>query len=220
MRSAVASTRSDRIVCVRIDWDFEVAPYLWFPTVDVSLNYRLPPVLGGRLPTDVAVGPGDIFSHFDIGAMVSADARNGPFSLLTDFVGARFSATTSNVTTLWGQGRSRQFSSTLRPLAVVAEQLATGGSRECKQPLDLQNAGALAVLLLESGGALAYDASAFEKAELSQLTPQLCCQLEARMTGGQMVRGISGTHAAEQHLTTCSRQTVSPQSTSTRVWPW
>ena len=79
-------------------WDFRVAPYLWFPTVDVSLNYRLPPVLGGRLPTNVSVGPGDIFSHFDIGAMVSADAQNGPFSLLTDFVGARFSATTSNVT--------------------------------------------------------------------------------------------------------------------------
>ena len=78
--------------------DFRVAPYLWFPTVDVSLNYRLPPVLGGRLPTNVSVGPGDIYSHFDIGAMVSADAQYGPFSLLTDFVGARFSATTSNVT--------------------------------------------------------------------------------------------------------------------------
>jgi hypothetical protein len=79
-------------------WNFDVAPYLWFPTVDMSLNYRLPPVLGGRLPTNVAVGPGDIFSHFDIGAMIAADAQNGPFSLLTDFVGARFSATTSNVT--------------------------------------------------------------------------------------------------------------------------
>ena len=79
-------------------WDFRVAPYLWFPTVDVSLNYRLPPVLGGRLPTNVSVGPGEVYSHFDIGAMVSADAQNGPFSLLTDFVGARFSATTSNVT--------------------------------------------------------------------------------------------------------------------------
>jgi hypothetical protein len=70
---------------------------MWFPTVNVSLSNDLPPALGGRLPVDVSVGPGDIYSHFDYGAMVSADARNGPFSLLTDFVGARFSATGSNV---------------------------------------------------------------------------------------------------------------------------
>jgi hypothetical protein len=78
-------------------WTFEIAPYLWFPTVSLSLNYNLPPALGGRLPTDVSVGPGDIYRHFDFGGMFAADARNGPFSLLTDFVGARFSATSSNV---------------------------------------------------------------------------------------------------------------------------
>ena len=78
-------------------WIFEVAPYLWFPTVNLSLNYNLPPALGGRLPTDVSVGPGDIYGHFDYGAMFSADVRNGPFSLLTDFLGARFSASGSSV---------------------------------------------------------------------------------------------------------------------------
>ncbi len=78
-------------------WQFNFAPYLWFPTVNVSLNYNLPPALGGRLPTDVSVGPGDVFSHIDFGAMFSADLRHGPFSLLTDFMGARFSATSGNV---------------------------------------------------------------------------------------------------------------------------
>jgi hypothetical protein len=78
-------------------WIFEVAPYLWFPTVNVSVEYNLPGGLGGRLPTDVSVGPGDLYSHMDFGAMVAADARNGPFSLLTDFIGARFSAAGSNV---------------------------------------------------------------------------------------------------------------------------
>jgi len=63
----------------------------------MSLNYDLPPALGGRLPTDVSVGPGDLYSHLDIGAMLSGDVRTGPFSLLTDLVYARFSATTSNV---------------------------------------------------------------------------------------------------------------------------
>jgi hypothetical protein len=78
-------------------WVFNFAPYLWFPTVNMSLNYDLPPALGGRLPTDVSVGPGQIYGHFDYGAMFAADVRNGPFSLLTDFVGARFSASTSSV---------------------------------------------------------------------------------------------------------------------------
>jgi hypothetical protein len=54
-------------------------------------------------------------------------------------------------------------------------------------------AAALAVTLLTSGGAFAYDATAFEKDELAQLTPQLRGQVEARMTGGQTVRGILDT---------------------------
>ena len=49
---------------------------------------------------------------------------------------------------------------------------------------------ALAVMLLASGAAFAYDATALEKVELAQLTPQLRSQIEARITGGQTVRGI------------------------------
>jgi hypothetical protein len=63
----------------------------------MSVNYNLPSNLGGRLPTDFSVGPGDVYGHLDIGAMLSADVRNGPFSVLTDFMGARFSATTGDV---------------------------------------------------------------------------------------------------------------------------
>ena len=78
-------------------WIFNVAPYLWFPTVNVSLNYNLPSPLGGRLPTDISVGPGDLYGHMDFGAMLAAEARKGESSVLTDYIGARFSATTSNV---------------------------------------------------------------------------------------------------------------------------
>jgi len=78
-------------------WVFEIAPYLWFPDVNVSLKYNLPPALGGRLPTDVSVGAGELYSHLDLGAMFSAEVRNDRFSLLSDFVTARFSATTSSV---------------------------------------------------------------------------------------------------------------------------
>ncbi len=78
-------------------WIVNIAPYMWFPTVNLSLQYHLPSTLGGRLPTNVSVGPGDLYSHIDIGAMFSADVRNGPFSVLTDFIGARFSAASSSV---------------------------------------------------------------------------------------------------------------------------
>jgi hypothetical protein len=78
-------------------WVFNFAPYLWFPSVNVSLQYNLPPALGGRLPTDVSVGTGDVYGHLDFGVMFAADARNGPFSILTDFIATRFSATGSSV---------------------------------------------------------------------------------------------------------------------------
>ena len=76
-------------------WVFNVAPYLWLPTVNTALSYKLPANLGGRLPTDVSVGPGDYLSHLDFAAAFAADARNGPFSLLTDFMYTRFSASGS-----------------------------------------------------------------------------------------------------------------------------
>ena len=51
-------------------------------------------------------------------------------------------------------------------------------------------AAALAVMLLASGGAFAKGPTAFEKAELAQLSPQLRSQVKARLTDGQTVRGI------------------------------
>jgi hypothetical protein len=71
-------------------WMFNFAPYLWLPTANVSLDYKID-ALGDRLPTDVSSGPGDYLSHFDAGLAFAADARNGPFSLLTDFLYTRFS---------------------------------------------------------------------------------------------------------------------------------
>jgi hypothetical protein len=78
-------------------WTFNVAPYLWLPTVQATLNYNLPPALDGRLPTDVSAGPGDIVSHLNFATMVAADAQHGPFSLLTDFLYLNASATSSHV---------------------------------------------------------------------------------------------------------------------------
>lgn len=51
-------------------------------------------------------------------------------------------------------------------------------------------AATLAVTLLASGAAGAYEATPFEKAELAQLTPDLRKQVESRLIDGQTVRGI------------------------------
>ena len=44
-------------------WTFNVAPYLWLPTINATLNDNLPPTLSGGVPTDVSAGPGDVLSH-------------------------------------------------------------------------------------------------------------------------------------------------------------
>jgi hypothetical protein len=77
-------------------WTFNVAPYLWLPTINTTLNYNLPSPLGARLPTEVSVGPGEIVSRMNFAAAVAADAQYGPFSLLTDFMYLNLSATGSH----------------------------------------------------------------------------------------------------------------------------
>ena len=78
-------------------WSFNVAPYLWLPTIHGTLNYNLPPALGGRLPTDVSAGPGDILSNLNFATMVAADAKYERFSFLTDFIYLNESATDSHI---------------------------------------------------------------------------------------------------------------------------
>jgi hypothetical protein len=77
-------------------WTFNVAPYLWLPTINTTLNLNLPPALDGRVPTELSVGPGQIISHMNFATAVAADAQYGPFSLLTDFMYLNLSATSSH----------------------------------------------------------------------------------------------------------------------------
>jgi hypothetical protein len=81
-------------------WSFNVAPYLWLPTINTTLNYNLPPLLGGRLPTDVSAGPGDILSHLNFATMAAASAQYGRYSLLTDFLYLNVSAAKSHTQSL------------------------------------------------------------------------------------------------------------------------
>src|SRR5271163_681109 len=68
-------------------WTFDVAPYLWFANINSTMNFNLPPALGGgTASTDTSIGFGDLLSHLNFATMVTADAQYDRFSLLTDFI--------------------------------------------------------------------------------------------------------------------------------------
>jgi len=67
-------------------WTFNIAPYLWMPTIGANLNLGLPAPVGGTVSADSSVGFGDILSHLNFATMVAADARYDRFSVLTDFI--------------------------------------------------------------------------------------------------------------------------------------
>ena len=75
--AALAENSSD-------EWQFQITPYLWLPTIDGTLNYDLPP--GGGGSPDISVGPTDWLELLNFGALVAASARKGRFSIFTDFV--------------------------------------------------------------------------------------------------------------------------------------
>jgi hypothetical protein len=62
------------------DWQFEVAPYFWAPSVEATVGIR-------RLPTvSVEASFGDILDQFDIGLLGRFNARKGRFGFGTDFL--------------------------------------------------------------------------------------------------------------------------------------
>jgi len=74
-------------------WTFEVAPYLWMPSMNTNINYPLPPALGGTVSANPSIGFGTLLSHLDFAAMVAADARYDRFSIVTDFMYMKLSGT-------------------------------------------------------------------------------------------------------------------------------
>jgi hypothetical protein len=76
-------------------WTFNVAPYVWFATIDTSLSFNLPPALGGTVSADSSVGFGDLLSHLNFAAMVAADAQYDRFSVLTDILYMNLGGTAS-----------------------------------------------------------------------------------------------------------------------------
>jgi hypothetical protein len=67
-------------------WTFNIAPYGWFATIGTTVNYSLPPALGGTVTADPSIGFGELLSHLNFATMIAADAQYDRFSLLTDFL--------------------------------------------------------------------------------------------------------------------------------------
>ena len=77
-------------------WNFEIAPYLWIANINSTMNFNLPPALGGgTASTDTSIGFGDLLSHLNFTTMVTADAQYDRFSLVTDFIYLNLSAAPS-----------------------------------------------------------------------------------------------------------------------------
>lgn len=79
----------------RPGFSFELVPYIWLPTVDITTKY---PVLGGgTATTTLSVGPGEYIPKINFGAMLAGEARYDRFSLLTDILYLNASTTMSNI---------------------------------------------------------------------------------------------------------------------------
>jgi len=58
-------------------WDFIVAPYVLFPSMNGNVAVK-------GIPVDVSVNAGDIFSNLDFGAMLYFEARNDKWAITFD----------------------------------------------------------------------------------------------------------------------------------------
>lgn len=68
----------------RAGWSFEVAPYVWLPSINGNLRYALPSGPGGS--ADVRVDNGDYLGQLNFAAAFAATARHERFAVLTDFM--------------------------------------------------------------------------------------------------------------------------------------
>ena len=80
---------------LRPGWSFEIAPYVWLPSVDANLRYSLPNNIGGT--ADVKANADDYFANLNFAAAFAATARYDRFSLLTDVMYVSADAGSSRV---------------------------------------------------------------------------------------------------------------------------
>jgi hypothetical protein len=67
-------------------WSFAVTPYVWAPSIEGELRYGAPRGMGGVSGASVGMDATNLLEALNFAAMVAAEARNGRFSVLTDFI--------------------------------------------------------------------------------------------------------------------------------------
>jgi hypothetical protein len=78
-------------------WSFSIAPYVWVPRINATLDYNLPPVLGGKAPTDVSSGPLDYLPDLHFASTIAGEARYDRFSVVTDVLYMSLGTTSSHI---------------------------------------------------------------------------------------------------------------------------
>ena len=64
-------------------WTFALRPYLWAPSISGTLKYDIPPSGGGGANVDLSTY---VLENLSFALMISAEARKGDWSVLTDLV--------------------------------------------------------------------------------------------------------------------------------------
>ena len=75
-------------------WTFAVRPYLWAPGISGTLKYDVPPSGGGGATVDIS---SYILENLNMALMLTAEARKGDWSVLTDVVYLDVESDDSNV---------------------------------------------------------------------------------------------------------------------------
>ncbi|MCJ7642443.1 MAG: hypothetical protein MUO29_11180 [Desulfobacterales bacterium] len=76
-------------------WTFGIQPYLWLPSLNGTLNYSVPP--GGEGGANVDISADTILGDLNMALMLTAEARKGRWSLVTDFIYLDLGGGTSEV---------------------------------------------------------------------------------------------------------------------------
>jgi hypothetical protein len=75
-------------------WTFDIAPYFWVMTVRSNQSYTAPG--GAEVTSQVTAGINSYISNLNFATMGGAEARNGPFALMTDGLFASLSLSSDN----------------------------------------------------------------------------------------------------------------------------
>jgi hypothetical protein len=87
-------------------WHFRLAPYLWLPNVNGTIDGQVLGSALGDLSTSTEIGPNDYLENLKFGVMATGEVRKGDWSVFTDIIYIDFGDQRSRVRNIKGlEGR-------------------------------------------------------------------------------------------------------------------